>query len=131
MNFISPEILLTHLDWTIRRLDEILQRDNTPYFRSAAIQRFGLTYEMAIRCIQAFKYKRISSLDAWEADSCADWRELANSYNKLRQSLIKKDALEGSENSQQYGNDEIFPKLGQYQATFQKLYNHLNTLTNS
>lgn len=50
----SPDILLTHFDWNIQRLDEVLKQDASDYFRDASLQRFGLTADSALKCLQSF-----------------------------------------------------------------------------
>ncbi len=52
----SPKILLTHFDWTLSRLQEILNNEKTDYFRDAALERFGFTYDMAVKCLQALSH---------------------------------------------------------------------------
>lgn len=118
----TPEILLTHLDWTIQRLHEILQREKTPYYRDAALQRFGLTYDMALRCLDAVLQGNEASppAEAWGPETPADWQELTEAYNKIQQ-LLKNEA-EGDSKSA----DEVFHNLDRYHIIFQKLYRYLH-----
>ena len=119
----SPEILLTHLDWTIQRLAEILKNEKTPYYRSAALQRFGLTYEMAMKCLRAISEGNAegSAIEA-ELEASADWRELTEAYDKIWQSSLKDKP---DESEPQKPADEIYHRLNQYHIVFQKLYNRL------
>ena len=51
MEEISPsesQVLLTHFDWNLQRLAEVLKQEQNDYFKGAALQRFGHTYDIAI-----------------------------------------------------------------------------------
>ena len=44
----SPQIILPHLNWSLR-LKEAIEKEDTDYYRGAALQRFSLTYEVALK----------------------------------------------------------------------------------
>ena len=48
------QVLLTHLDWNLKRLDEVLKQEKSDYFKGAALQRFGHTYDMVLKTLRAF-----------------------------------------------------------------------------
>lgn len=131
MNPTSTKIMLTHLDWTIQRLEEILKRENTPYFRSAALQRFGLTYEMALKCINSFNDQKSAYPvnDAFEQNK--EWLDLVEAYNKIRQQL----EVSSSELTEPAITDDVseavYNNLSRHCLTFQNLYKHLDSLAAS
>jgi len=69
----SPEIILPHLNWSLARLKEVIEKEDTDYYRGAALQRFSLTYEVALKAIRAFAEQegKIFSSD----ESCFQWIE--------------------------------------------------------
>ena len=42
------QVLLTHFNWNLQRLEEVLKQEKTDYFKGAALQRFGHTYDITI-----------------------------------------------------------------------------------
>lgn len=130
MNPTSPKIMLTHLDWTIQRMDEILKREKTAYFQLASLQRFGLTYEMALKCLEACKERSETPLESPVADfeQNTEWLELVDAYNKIHQCL---DVTISGNIDPAIANKvkvDIYNNLERYYLTFQKLYKHLATL---
>lgn len=81
---------MTHLDWTIQRLKEILEREKTDYFRDAALQRFRFACEMAVKTIRAF-----AASDSGSCETAEDCFDLA----------IKMRWLENGSSSQNLVND--------------------------
>ena len=69
----TPQIILTHFDWSLARLKEAIENEDTEYYRGAALHRFRLTYEVALETIRAFakKQDQICSTD----QSCFQWVE--------------------------------------------------------
>jgi len=69
----SPQIILPHLNWSLARLKEAIEKEDTDYYRGAALQRFSLTYEVALKAIRAFAEQegKIFSSD----ESCFQWIE--------------------------------------------------------
>jgi len=69
----SPQIILPHLNWSLARLKEVIEKEDTDYYRGTALQRFRLTYEVALKTIRAFAEQegKIFSSD----ESCFQWVE--------------------------------------------------------
>ena len=76
----TPQIILTHFDWSVARLKEAIENEDTEYYRGAALHRFRLTYEVALETIRAFakKQDQICSTD----QSCFQWVEKKNWLEK-------------------------------------------------
>jgi len=69
----SPQIILPHLNWSLARLKEVIEKEDTDYYRGAALQRFSLTYEVALKAIRAFAEQEGKSFSSDE--SCFQWIE--------------------------------------------------------
>jgi hypothetical protein len=69
----TPQIILPHLNWSLARLKEVIEKEDTDYYRGAALQRFRLTYEVAIKAIQAFAVQEGKNISSDE--SCFRWTE--------------------------------------------------------
>ena len=96
----TPKIILPHLNWSIMRLKEAINKEDTQYYRGAALQRFGLTYKVAIKVIIAFAieegetcvtdedcFKWLKKKQWLEKDS--DWKLLIENY----QSILKQPQI--------------------------------------
>ena len=96
----TPKIILPHLNWSIMRLKEAINKEDTEYYRGAALQRFGLTYKVAIKVIIAFAieegetcvtdedcFKWLKKKQWLEKDS--DWKLLIENY----QSILKQPQI--------------------------------------
>lgn len=117
-------VLLTHLDWNLKRMAEMETHERTEYFRNAALQRYGFTFDSAVRCIRARardnqescnspeECLRLANERGWLPQD-TDWGEMLESYRKM-----KPDALD------QHG-DAIFDKLRQYHTVFSTLHTRL------
>ena len=55
------------------RLKEVLEKEDTEYYRGAALQRFTLTYEVALKAIRAFAKQEGKDFNTDE--SCFEWAE--------------------------------------------------------
>jgi hypothetical protein len=121
----SPEILLTHFDWNIQRLKEMLQQEASDYFRSASLQRFGLTGDSALKCLQAFAQQNGETCDC--LDECVQiadksewvslddtWKGLISAHDKISRGS-KEDQVEL----------EIFQSLENYHSAFKELHTNL------
>lgn len=131
MNPTSPKIMLTHLDWTVQRLEEILKREKTPYFRSAALQRFGLTYETALKCIKSFKGQELGYPANEAFEQSADWLELVDAYNKIHQNPGVASGGKTETATANNISEVVYNKLNRYCLIFKNLYNRLDSLTTS
>ena len=97
----SPQIILPHLNWSLARLKEVIEKEDTDYHRGAALQRFSLTYEVALKAIRAFAEQegKIFSSDEscfqWTEEKqwlkkISDWESVINNYNKIKNSSEEK-----------------------------------------
>jgi hypothetical protein len=118
------QVLLTHLDWNLQRMAEMDTKDRTKYYRNAALQRYGFTFDSAVRCIKAYARNHSE-----HCDTPAECLRLANSHGWLPREIDWKEMLESYQRMQPDALDEhgdsIFEKLKQYHAAFQALYTHL------
>ena len=69
----TPKLILPHLNWSLARLKEVIEKEDTDYYRGAALQRFKLTYEIAIKAIQAFAEQEGEKISSDEL--CFQWIE--------------------------------------------------------
>jgi len=76
----SPQIILPHLNWSLARLKEAIEKEDTDYYRGAALQRFSLTYEVALKAIRAFAEQEGKSFSSDE--SCFQWIEEKKWFKK-------------------------------------------------
>ena len=76
----SPQIILPHLNWSLARLKEVIEKKDTDYYRGAALQRFRLTYEVALKAIRAFAEQEGKSFSSDE--SCFQWIEEKQWFKK-------------------------------------------------
>jgi len=97
----SPQIILPHLNWSLARLKEAIEKEDTEYYRGAALQRFSLTYEVALKAIRAFAEQEGKSFSSDEScfqwieekqwvKKIPDWESLINNYNKIKNSSEEK-----------------------------------------
>ncbi len=121
----KKKVLLTHLDWNLQRLDESIKQGHTDYYKSAALQRFGYTYTMAIKNIHGFaefeeepeeeKCIARATQSRWIGDS-HQWEEMTTDFKRINQKPAVKEA------------EEIFQKLPLYQQALNELYLTLQKL---
>ena len=76
----SPQIILPHLNWSLARLKEAIEKEDTDYYRGAALQRFSLTYEVALKAIRAFAEQEGKSFSSDEL--CFQWVEEKKWFKK-------------------------------------------------
>ena len=122
----KKKILLTHLGWNLQRLDEVLKQGNTDYFKSAALQRFGHTYTMAMKSIRGFRESKaetddeqcitLATQNGWTEDQ-PQWAEMIADYKLVNQKATGQEA------------EAIYQKLPRYLQVFKNLYLHLQNLT--
>ena len=97
----SPQIILPHLNWSLARLKEAIEKEDTDYYREAALQRFSLTYEVALKAIRAFAEQEGKSFSSDEScfqwieekqwvKKISDWESVINNYNKIKNSSEEK-----------------------------------------
>lgn len=121
----SPQVLLTHLEWTIQRLKEILEREKTDYFRDAALQRFRFACEMALKTIRAFAASQRGPCES--AEDCfslsvkmqwlekeTHWQGLVNAFEQIQNNFDGATA------------DAIYAQLPEYADCLGKLHHNLS-----
>ena len=97
----SPQIILPHLNWSLARLKEVIEKEDTDYYRGTALQRFSLTYEVALKAIRAFAEQEGKSFSSDEScfqwieekqwvKKISDWESVINNYNKIKNSSEEK-----------------------------------------
>ena len=87
------EVLLTHFSWNLKRLDEVLKQEKSNYFKSAALQRFGHTYNIALKIIRS--YAQLKSIPCKPDEKCfeiavqngwiknqPEWKDIAERRNR-------------------------------------------------
>lgn len=117
-------VLLTHLDWNLQRLSEVLSQESTEYFKSAALQRFGHTYTMAMKCIQGFAESQedindeqciaLATQNGW-TEAPATWQKMTVDYRCINQNPSPEET------------QSVFLMLPRYQEVFKTLYTQLQT----
>ena len=50
----ESQVLLTHFDWNLQRLNEVIMQEKNDYFMGAALQRFRHTYDITIKVLRSF-----------------------------------------------------------------------------
>lgn len=123
----DTKVLLEHFEWNIRRLREILQREKTPYYRDAALQRFGFAFDQAVKIIGAFAARQ--GQDCTSAPQCfelavnagwleatADWQSATRDHEQMQSSVSQKMA------------DAIRGRLEGYCPLFEELHRALSRL---
>ncbi|MBT5471400.1 MAG: hypothetical protein HOK41_12425 [Nitrospina sp.] len=121
------EVLLTHLDWNLQRLVEVLKQEQSDYFKGAALQRFGHTYNITIKVIQAFaEWKDLpcqtdeqcletAVQNGW-MEKQSDIKEMADDYQRINQ-------------KPQQDAENIYQKLTVYQKSFTHLFLQLKNIS--
>ena len=93
-------VLLTHLEWNLKRMEEIQKEKKTDYFRDAALQRYGFTFDSALKCIRAGALLKSQTCET--AEECfelaerlgwlgqnADWQALVSAHEKMNPDSLK------------------------------------------
>ena len=121
----QKKVLLTHLDWNLQRLDEALKQESTDYFKSAALQRFGHAYTMALKSIRGFgefteeandeQCIELAVQKGWTQDQ-PEWQEMIADYQRINQK------------SNEQETEAVYQKLPRYQQAFKSLYSRLQNL---
>ena len=91
----TPKIIMPHLNWSLARLKEVIEKEDTEYYRGAALQRFTLTYEITLKAIRAFAEYEGKSFSSDEScfqwieekqwlEKKSDWITVIQNYNKVK-----------------------------------------------
>jgi hypothetical protein len=122
---LSPDILLTHLDWNIQHLGEVLKQDSSDYFRGAALQRFGLTGDSAFKCMQTFAMQNGETCNSLE--ECVqlaakkDWLNLNDTWTGLISAYDKISRIGKVDDLPL----DVFQGLGEYHIALKDLHANL------
>jgi len=128
MNTQAPfKILLTHFAWNLQRLEDMQNNERNEYYRNASLQRYEFAVHSALKCLQAraeLDHRSCETVEegfqwagemGWFPDN-ADWKEMADAYQKMTPDQIGNDA------------DAIFDKLKIYHTHFRALLDNLTAL---
>ena len=118
------KVLLTHLEWNLKRMEEVQKEEKTDYFRDAALQRFGFTFDSTLKCIRAGA--RLQNLQCETAEECfelaerlewlgpnADWQDMVGAHEKMNPASLRDHA------------DSIYEKLSTFHSQLKNLYQSL------
>ena len=117
------QVLLTHFDWNLQRLEEVIQQEKNDYFKGAALQRFGHTYEITIKVLRSFAKDQgvlckteeqcfeTAVTNGW-LENIFDIKELTKDYQKIIQ-------------KPQQDTENIYKKLAIYHKAFSCLLKQL------
>ena len=123
----ESQVLLNHFDWNLQRLNEMIKQEQNDYFKGAALQRFGHTYDITIKVLQSFA--KCQDLPCQTAEQCfetaitngwmervLDIKELIKDYQRINQKP-KQNA------------ENIHKKLETYHKAFSYLFNQLKKVS--
>ena len=129
MKEISPseqEVLLTHFDWNLKRLDEVIKQEESDYFKGAALQRFGHTYEIALKIIRSFAQSKnipckidercfeTAVQNGWMKNQ-PEWKEITADFQRINQ-------------KPQQNIERVYSKLATYHNALHYLFEQLKDL---
>ena len=119
------QVLLTHYDWNLQRLDEVLKQEQSDYFKGAALQRFGHTYDMVLKTLRAFA--QWQNLPCQTDEQCfeaavssgwmkkqSDWKEMVTDYQCINQKPPQ-------------NAETVYGKLATFHHTFSQLFVELKS----
>jgi len=116
----NPQIILTYFDWSLARLKEAIENEDTEYFRQAALDRFRLTCNVALEAIHVFAkgQGQICSTD----ESCFQWAEQKHWLENMNWDLMLTHYERIKNQPKDKELDRIYIGLKAYYI----LLNHLN-----
>ena len=91
----TSQIILPHLNWSLARLKEAIEKESTEYYRGVALHRFRLTYEVTLKVIRAFaleegallstdnEYFQWADEKEWPKNK-SDWAKVTKNYKKIK-----------------------------------------------
>ena len=121
----NSKILLEHFEWNIHHLREILNNEKTPYYRDACLQRFGFTFDQALKNINVFsgikdehlkspsQYFELAIKSGWLQET-TDWHSLVGAYERIKENLNNEAA------------DSIYEQLDSFCLLFEELHSALS-----
>jgi hypothetical protein len=121
----TPQIILPHLNWSLARLKEAIEKENTEYYRGVALHRFSLTYEVTLKVIRAFAIQEGAVLSTdnehfqWAdekkwLEKKSDWVKVTKNYKKVK-NLPK-----------EMSTNDIYNELQDYYALLYDIVESLN-----
>jgi len=121
----TPQIILPHLNWSLARLKEAIEKENTEYYRGVALHRFSLTYEVTLKVIRAFAIQEGAVLSTdnehfrWAdekqwLEKKSDWVKVIKNYKKVK-NLPK-----------EMSTNDIYNELQDYYALLYDIVESLN-----
>ena len=117
----TPQIILSHFNWSLARLKEAIENESTEYYRGTALHRFSLTYDVALETIRAFAREQ-GQVCSTEED-CFQWvKEKQWLEKKVDCNFIKADYQRIQERLKAKEAEKIYDEL----QTYYMLLNHLN-----
>ena len=120
------QILLTHFDWNLQRLDEVIKQEQSDYFKGAALQRFGLTYDMVLKNLRAFA--QWQNLPCQTDEQCF---EAAVSSGWMEQQFNWKDMIADYQCIKQkppQNAETVYEKLTTFHIALRQLFAKLKSL---
>jgi hypothetical protein len=101
-------------------LEEVLKQEQSDYFKGAALQRYGHTYDMAVKIIRAFaEWKNLpcqteeqcftTAVNSGWMEKLPDWKEMATDYQRINA-------------KPQQDVEIVYAKLATYQQAFSNLF---------
>ena len=125
----TPQVILPHLNWSLARLKEVIEKEDTEYYRGAALRRFRLTYEVALKVIRAFAKQegKISPTD----DACFQWAEEKQWLKKKSNwAAVIKNYKKVKNLPKENSTDGIYNELQGYYALLSDIIESLNLTLN-
>ena len=125
----TPQVILPHLNWSLARLKEVIEKEDTEYYRGAALQRFRLTYEVALKVIRAFAKQegKVFPTD----DACFQWVEEKQWLKKkLDWAAVIKNYKKVKSLPKEKSTDGIYNELQGYYALLYDMIESLNLALN-
>ena len=124
----SPsKAILPHFDWSLQRLDEMIHQEKSDYFRDAALDRFGLTFDLALKSLRAFadeqgvvknstgEYFDWAGGNNWFGEG-EDWVEIVTFYDQVKQ-------------GEKGGHAEhVYSRLEHFYGLFKNLFDNLSKI---
>lgn len=120
------QVLLTHFEWNLQRLDEVLKQEQSDYFKGAALQRYGHTYDIVLKTLRAFA--KWQNLPCQTEEQCfetavssgwigtqSDWKEMVTDYQRINQKPPQDAEI-------------VYGKLATFHSTFSQLFAELKVI---
>ena len=125
----TPQIILPHLNWSLARLKEVIEKEDTEYYRGAALHRFRLTCEVALKVIRAFAKQKGKILPT--DDACFQWVEEKQSLKKKTDwTAVIKNYEKVKNLPKEKSTDGIYNELQGYYALLYNMIESLNLALN-